>query len=63
MERPDYNHHTVQENINLLFNMIQSCRTEVAIIKYRQEYKNIKDNELVKVAEALAEEIQFLKRK
>lgn len=56
MDRPDYFHNKPEVNINLLFNMIQSCRTELSIMKYKPEYKDHKDTELVNSAIALAQE-------
>ena len=58
LERPDYNHKTPQENVNILFNMIQKCRVELAIMRGRNEYEDIVDTELVKVAEAVAREAE-----
>ena len=59
-ERPDYDHKTPQENINLLFNMVQKCRVELDIMKYRHEYQNKIDSDLVKVAESLYIQIKEL---
>lgn len=60
MERPDYFHKPPEVNINILFNMVQKCRTEVSVMRGRSEYKGKKDMELVKSAEALAREIKKL---
>lgn len=49
--------------INDLFNKIQSCRVDVAIMNGQRKFKDIVDDDIVKSAEALAREIQFLKRK
>ena len=59
MQRIDVFHKTPRENVNILFNMIQACRTDFTILKYNPEYKELleKDIELKKVAEALAREI------
>ena len=56
MDRPDYFHNKPEVNINLLFNMIQACRVELSIMKYKSEYKDTKDTELVSSAVALANE-------
>ena len=54
MQRPDYFHNEPEVNINLLFNMIQACRTELDIMYCRSGYQNVKDTELVNAAIALA---------
>ena len=59
-ERQDYDHRTPQENINLLFNMVQKCRVELDIMKYRSEYQNKVDSDLVKAAESLYIQIKEL---
>ena len=56
MERPDFFHKTAQENVNLLFNMIQACRTDLLIMRFNPEYSCNPDRELIKCAEALAME-------
>lgn len=60
MERPDYSHKSPEENINILFNMVQKCRVDVTIMRGRKEYKGKKDADLVKSAEALAREVRQL---
>ena len=57
MKRPDYFHNSTQTNINLLFNMIQACRTELTIMRGREEYRGTNDTEIIQVAEALSKEI------
>ena len=57
MKRPDYNFNTPQTNINILFNMIQACRVELAIMKYKPEYQHTLDSEIIQSAEALSKEI------
>ena len=56
MERPDFFHRTAQENVNLLFNMIQACRTDLSIMRFNPKYGCKPDEELIKCAEALARE-------
>lgn len=56
MNRPDYHHNTPEVNINILFNMIQACRTELSIMYCRSGYQDVKDTELVDSAIALANE-------
>lgn len=56
MERPDFFHRTAQENINLLFNMIQACITDLSIMRFNSCYNCKPDKELIKCAEALARE-------
>ena len=58
LKRPDYNHNLPQTNINILFNMIQACRTEVTIMRGRKEYQNTIDTEIIQSADALAKEIR-----
>lgn len=60
MERVDVFHRTPEENVNILFNMIQACRTDLTILKYNSKTKPLleKDDELIKCAEALAREIK-----
>ena len=59
MQRVDIFHRTPEENVNILFNMIQACRTDLSIMKYNLKTKELleKDRELIKCAEALAKEI------
>lgn len=63
MQRVDIFHQTPRENINILFNMIQKCRTDLSIMKYRHEYEQLlkADKELLKVAKALVKEIEEVK--
>lgn len=56
MERPDFYHRSAQENVNLLFNMIQACRTDLSIMRFNSCYNCKPDKELIKCAEALARE-------
>lgn len=56
MERPDFFHRTAQENVNLLFNMIQACITDLSIMRFNSCYNCKPDKELIKCAEALARE-------
>ena len=59
MQRVDMFHKTPEENVNILFNMIQACRVDLSLLKYNLKTKPIleKDRELIKCAEALAKEI------
>ena len=41
MQRIDVFHKTPRENVNILFNMIQACRTDFTILKYNPEYKEL----------------------
>lgn len=56
MERPDFYHRSAQENVNLLFNMIQACITDLSIMRFNSCYNCKPDKELIKCAEALARE-------
>ena len=56
MERPNYYHNKPEVNINLLFNMIQACRTELSIMRHNPLYQDTKDTDLVNCAIALASE-------
>ena len=60
VQRVDIFHKTPQENVNILFNMVQACRTDLTILKYNLKTKSLleKDDELIKIAEALAREIK-----
>ena len=61
IQRIDSFHKTPEENVNILFNMIQACRTDLSILKYQNNTRPLleKDKELIKVAEALAREIKI----
>ena len=63
MERIDAFHKTPEENIIILYNMIQSCRTDLSILKYRNDCRPLleKDTELHKIVEALAREMKEVK--
>lgn len=63
VDRVDPWHHSPEKNLNILFNMIQKCRTDASIIRFDiNKFCNLYDNELVKAAEALAQEVQFLRK-
>ena len=59
--RIDVFHKTPEENINLLFNMIQACRTDLTILKYRDDIRPLlaKDKGLIEAAEALVRELKI----
>lgn len=60
MQRINTFHKSPRENINIFFNMVQACRTDLEIMRYKPEYQErlANDTELHKVVEALAREMK-----
>lgn len=59
-DRPNFSHESPTVCANKLFNMVQACRTDAAIMRGRNESYKI-DSELIKAAEALATELRSMK--
>ena len=57
--RPNFPHDAPTVCVNKLFNMIQACRTDAAIMRGRKEAYKI-DSELIKSAEALVSELKSM---
>ena len=58
-DRPNFLHESPTVCVNKLFNMVQACRTDAAIMRGRKESYKI-DSELIKVAEALVTELRSM---
>ena len=58
-DRPNFPHDVPDVCVNKLFNMVQACRTDAAIMRGRRENYKI-DPDLVKAAEALAQELKSM---
>ena len=60
MQRINTFHKSPRENINIFFNMVQACRTDLEIMRYKSEYQELlaKDTELHKIVEGLAREMK-----
>jgi hypothetical protein len=58
-DRPNFPHDAASICVNKLFNMIQACRTDASIMRGQKEKYKI-DSDLIKVAEALVQELKSM---
>ena len=58
-DRPNFPHDAASICVNKLFNMIQACRTDASNMR-GTTYKYKLDSDLIKVAEALVQELKSM---